>query len=316
MTRILSKLTRRGFIKGAAESTAAMAVLGRVPTAAPANAETYKLTREIPVERGYDVVVAGGGPSGAAAAISAARLGAKVLLIEAVGSMGGMGTNAYVSNWYSLGDGERMIIGGLIEELISTMCLNKQAAPTPATENYKKGDYVDPVGFNPEVLKVLFDRLCHDAGVEVRFFTRVVDADADPRAGRISGVVTNNIEGYRYIAARTFIDCTGDAVLANLCGVKVKAAGTDTPHIMPPTLCALVEDIDYTCFKPDRQQAMVEKAIDDNYFSQADRHVPGLFRSGANTATMNAAHLFNTNALVCRSLSDAMARGRVLDEEY
>lgn len=316
MVGILNKLSRRGFIKKAAESAAMLTVLGRNAAAAPTNPETYKLTRAIPVERGYDVVVAGGGPAGAAAAICAARLGVKVLLLEAIGSMGGMGTNAYVSRWYSLGDGERMVIGGLIEELIGTLCLNKQVAPDPTTENYKRGNYIDSVGFNPEAVKMLFDKLCHDSGVEVRFFTRVVDADADQRTGRIRGVITNNIEGYRYIAAQTFIDCTGDAVLANLCGVKLRAAGRDTPHIMPLTLCALVADIDYTRFKPEQQQAMVEKAIAENYFIQADRHVPGLFRSGTNTATMNAAHLFNTNALVCRSLSDAIAHGRVLVENY
>ena len=52
--------------------------------------------------------MAGGGPAGAAAAICAARLGAKVLLVEATGCLGGMGTNACVSNWYSLGDGQRI----------------------------------------------------------------------------------------------------------------------------------------------------------------------------------------------------------------
>jgi hypothetical protein len=322
MTVTPNDLSRRGFIKGAVESAAAMAVLnksahGSYPNHEPStSSDTYKLTREIPVERGYDVVVAGGGPSGAAAAICAARLGAKVLLIEGIGSMGGMGTNAYVSNWYSLGDGEKMVIGGLIEELIGDLCLSGDAAPTAETLHYKKGNYTDPVGFDPEALKRLFDKLCHESGVEVRFFTRVVDADADPRTGFVKGVITNNIEGYRYIASKTFIDCTGDAVLSNLCGVKLRAAGRDTPHIMPPTLCALVADIDYSRYKPHEQQAMVEKALADNFFTQPDRHVPGLFRSSTDTATMNCAHIFDTNALVTRSLSDAMVRGRVLNENY
>ena len=47
--------------------------------------QTYRLTRDVPVEDGYDVLVAGGGPAGSAAAICAARLGAKVLLVEATG---------------------------------------------------------------------------------------------------------------------------------------------------------------------------------------------------------------------------------------
>jgi hypothetical protein len=85
---------------------------------------------------------------------------------------------------------------------------------------------------------------------------------------------------------------------------------------MPPTLCAMISDIDYDRLKKGTQQAMVEKAIADGFFSQPDRHVPGLFRSGKSTATMNAGHLFNTNALKCRSLSDAMVLGRKLVDEY
>src|ERR1035438_10578557 len=113
MTNIWNKLSRRGFLKGAA-GTAAAATASGGAVAAVTGHETFKLNREIPVERGYDVVVAGGGPSGAAAAICAARLGAKVLLLEGIGSMGGMGTTALISLWFSISDGEKLTIGGLI----------------------------------------------------------------------------------------------------------------------------------------------------------------------------------------------------------
>ncbi len=69
--------------------------------------ETYRLTRDIPVEDRYDVVVAGGGPGGSAAAVCAARLGAKVLLAEATGCLGGMGTSGLVSSFGPVSDGER-----------------------------------------------------------------------------------------------------------------------------------------------------------------------------------------------------------------
>jgi hypothetical protein len=313
MKNLWNRLTRRGFMTGAGGVAASLPA--PASPAAPIG-NTYQLTRRIPVERGYDVVVAGGGPSGAAAAICAARLGAKVLLLEAAGSLGGMGTNAYVSNWYALGDGERIVIGGLISELIALLCEGGYAAPA-ATQNYRNRKYVGTVGFNPEGLKIVFDRLCQQAGVEVRYFTRVIDADVDARARRVNGIVTNSVEGYRHIQAKTFIDGTGDAVLADLCGVPCRAAGRDTRNIMPPTLCAVIADLDYTRWgKSGSQQAMVEKAIADGYFSQPDRHVPGMMRSGETTATMNAGHLFRTDALQTRSLSDAMLRGRLLVEEY
>jgi ribulose 1,5-bisphosphate synthetase/thiazole synthase len=309
--KFLDKLTRRGFL-GSAGAAAAAPVAFSQP-AAPQN--TYRLTRDVPMEQGYDIVVAGGGPSGAAAAISAARLGAKVLLIEAIGSMGGMGTNAFVSNWYSLNNGEEVVVGGLIVELIQALYRAKQVAPA-AVDDIEKGRMLNAVGFNPEGLKILFDKMCHDLGVEVRYFTRVIDVDCDQRTKRVRGVITSNIEGYRYIAAKAFIDCTGDAVLTTLTGAKVRAAGHDTPNIMPPTLCATISDIDYEKFKKGNQQAMVEKAIAEDFFTQADRHVPGLFRSGTTTATMNAGHLFHMDALNCRSLSDGMVHGRQLAQEY
>jgi ribulose 1,5-bisphosphate synthetase/thiazole synthase len=312
---IWNKLSRRGFLQGAAGSTVAGTASGAA-MAAVAGQETFKLTREVPVERGYDVVVAGGGPSGAAAAICAARLGAKVLLLEGIGSMGGMGTNALVSLWFSISDGEKLTIGGLIKELADTLCRNHETSPE-AYEAFEKGKIVGSVGFRPEALKLLFDKLCKDAGVEVRFFTRVIDADVDRRKSRVNGVIASNVEGYRYIAAKTFIDCTGDAILSDLCGVKSRAAGKDTKNIMPPTLCAVVSDIDFDRLKKGPSQAaMIEKAIAEDYFTQADRHVPGIFRSGATTAIMNAGHLFHTNSLDCRSLSDGMAKGRLLVQEY
>jgi len=72
-----------------------------------------------------------------------------VLLIEAIGSMGGMGTNAFVSNWYSLNNGEELMIGGLILELIQKLYQANQVAPA-AVQDIEKGRLLDAVGFNPE----------------------------------------------------------------------------------------------------------------------------------------------------------------------
>jgi len=277
-------------------------------------AKSISLTRKLAVEEGFDIVVAGGGSAGVAAAISAGRLGAKVLLLEATGALGGMGSNGCVSVWYSLGDGKRMIVGGLIKELVESLCRSGSVGPA-AQESFERRGYFDNVAFNPESLKILLDRLCLEAGVEVRFYSRVVDAQANPETGVVDGVVVNSVEGNGYVRAPAFIDASGDAVLAELCGAKSRAAGRDTSKIMPPTLCALIADVDYSKFDGS-QQRMVEKAVADGFFSQADRHVPGLFRNGGSTAIMNAGHLFGTDALKTRSLSAAMAKGRLLAQEY
>jgi hypothetical protein len=318
--RMMQTSTRRSFLKTSALGLTGAATLTRATTAAAdkpnTSAKTFQLSREIPVEDGFDLVVAGGGPAGAAAAICAARLGAKVVLVEGTGSLGGTGTNALVSYWYSLTDGTKSLAGGLCLELVQTLCRDNAASPN-ALEKFQKGLPVGSIGFQPEALKLLLDKLCHDAGVEVRFFTRVIEADADLQQHCVRGVVTSSVEGLRCLRAATFIDATGDAILADLCGAPARAAGRDTPHIMPPTLCAALADVDWDRFGKKNQQALVEQAIADGFFSQADRHVPGVFHNGpGNSAMMNAGHLFHTDALKTRSLSDAMVRGRQLVQEY
>lgn len=208
---------------------------------------TYSFERSIQIEEGYDIVVAGGGPSGSAAAICAARCGAKVLLVEAMGCLGGMGTSALVSAWSDLADGERMIVGGIMSELIETMYERGHYRPNIDTNAWRTRLH-GGMGFNAEGLKRLLDELCLKAGVEIRFFTRLIDVDFDASRSVINGVVINNVEGHRYIKARAFIDATGDAVLTNLCGAPCREAGRDTKHIMPPTLCSAQAGVDTDAF--------------------------------------------------------------------
>jgi hypothetical protein len=165
--------------------------------------------------------------------------------------------------------------------------------------------------------------LAVDAGVETRFFTRLIDVDADREHRVVRGVILNNIDGHRYVAAQTYVDATGDAVLANLCNTRCREAGRDTPNIMPPTLCALCAGIDWDRAKDDPrdlnpadQQAYLEQAIDDGYFSHRDRHLPGMFHVGRSVGILNAGHVFQMDALRNQSLTDGMMRGRQLAMEY
>ncbi|MEX1016817.1 MAG: FAD-dependent oxidoreductase [Phycisphaeraceae bacterium] len=277
--------------------------------------KTRELVRKVPVEDRYDVLVAGGGPAGTAAAISAARLGARVLLVEGTGCLGGMGTSGMVANWYALSDGRRMLVQGLFREVLETMHERGHLPPGVEPERWHEKLH-GGMGFNAEGLKPLLDELCVQAGVEVRFVTRVIDAEADPETGEVEGVVINNIEGHRFVQAGTYIDATGDAVLADLCGAGSRRAGRDTEHIMPPTLCSVQANIDFAPFNFDLQQEKVHQALADGFFSQHDRHVPGLFRSGESIGILNAGHLFGTDALDARSLSDGYMWGRRLAVEY
>ena len=284
--------------------------------------DSFHLVRDIPVEEGYDLVVAGGGPAGSAAAICAARLGAKVLLLEATGCLGGTGTSGLVTAFDPMANGERMLVGGFMRELVESMYERGFLAPH-VTPDFWRRIFHRWTPFRAEGLKLVLDELVTDAGVEVRFFTRVIDADVDNTTKTVRGVIANNVEGYRYIQARTYVDATGDAVLTDLCSAPTREAGRDTPDIMPPTLCSLCAGIDWDRAKsrpdvngPANQQALIEKAIEDGHFSHRDRHVPGMFHAGDTVGMLNAGHVFHMDALRCRSLSDGMMRGRQLAQEY
>lgn len=276
---------------------------------------TYHLARNIPVEEGYDLVVAGGGPAGAAAAICAGRLGAKVLLIEATGCLGGMGTSGLVTAFDPMADGEKCLVGGFMREVVET--LYERGFLTPGIDpNIWRKLYHRWTPFNVEGYKLLLDELATAAGVEVRFFTRVIDADVQSSDRVVNGVVLSNIEGYRFVAARTFIDCTGDAVLANLCGCACREAGRDTPRIMPATLASLFAGIDFSQFEYKDQQDGLRRALTDGHFTQHDRQLPGMSRVGNSVGYLNGGHLFDLNALRCNDLTQGMMLGRRLAQEY
>lgn len=254
--------------------------------------KTYRLVRDIPVKEGYDLVVVGGGPAGSAAAICAGRLGAKVLLIEATGCLGGMGTSGLVAAFDPMADGERMLVGGFMRELVETMYARGFLNPGVDPNNWRK-NYLCWTQFNVEGLKLLLDEFAEAAGVEVNFFTRVIDVDVDSNNNYVNGVIASNIEGYCYIQAKTFIDATGDAVLADLCGVPCREAGRDTPQIMPATLTSLFANIDWTrCIKKTHHNLLL-KAISEGHFTQPDRHLPGLSRIGVTMGYLNG-DIFST----------------------
>jgi hypothetical protein len=316
----MANLTRRRFLKSTAwgVSSGAGALL---TTAGPASenektdapTKTFTLTRQIPVESGYDLVVCGGGPAGTAAAICAARLGAKVLLVEATGWLGGAGTSALVNAFDPMGDGQKMLVGGLMREIVETMYERKMLKPNIDPDTWRK-KFHHWTAFQVEGYKLLLDELVTQAGVEVRFFTRMIDVEADHRAGRVSGVVLQNIEGYRFVESKCYVDATGDAVLADLCRVPCREAGRDTPAPMAATLCSLHAGIDWS--RMGNQQKAVEQAVEDGHFTQPDKHLPGMQRVNQTVGFLNGGHLFHLNALKCRDLTDGIMLGRKLAQEY
>ena len=305
----MKKSTRRDFL--ACSGIGALGMMAGVPAYAGVsqhssekkeNAGTYQYSRKIPIHDDYDLVVAGGGPAGSAAAISAARLGAKVLLVEATGCLGGTGTASLVTLFSLVSSGKEMIVRGLMKEIIESMYHRKFLHPGINPNHWQTSLHGIP--FLVEGYKLILDELATSAGVHVKFYTRVIDVDADAKKGQVTGMILSNIEGQSYVKAKTFIDCTGDAYIADLSGVTCREAGKDTPTIMPPTLCSLVTGFDVSKLRGIEQQNFVYKGFEDGTLSQKDRHLPGLFPINNAIGFLNAGHVFNVNALRCNELTD------------
>lgn len=169
--------------------------------------------------RTWDVIVAGGGTAGAVAGIAAARTGARVLVVEAQGSLGGTGTNAWVTPLMRNVSGGQNLNRGLTDELKARL----RARGDGATDAGGNDNW-----FNPEGLKFVLEELLQEAGGEVLYHTQVVQPLMD--GGHIGALVVHNKGGLQALRAAVFIDATGDADVAALAGVPFQAGDEDGVH--------------------------------------------------------------------------------------
>jgi len=169
----------------------------------------------------YDVVVAGGGSAGVGAAVGAARAGAKVLLLERHGCLGGAAAVRNVltlCGLYTLGEDCRMVVGGVGAEVVEALKA-RQAITGP---HRFRGVFSC---FDPEAMKVVLDDLVAGAGVDMRFGATLSGATRD--GGRISAVEWTDHGGTHEVQAGAFVDCTGDGDLAHLGGASTRYGNAD-----------------------------------------------------------------------------------------
>lgn len=161
----------------------------------------------------WDLIVAGGGMAGTSAAISAARNGLKVLLIEKNGFLGGCATASLVTPMMKNNDAKNNPLNqGLCKEILNRLAKYKHSATHPDG---------NPGWFNPEELKFLLDDLCDEAGIDILFDTVIVGAEKE--GSKIISVNCVNKAGYQKYHADFFIDATGDADLAAYAGVPFES---------------------------------------------------------------------------------------------
>jgi ribulose 1,5-bisphosphate synthetase/thiazole synthase len=162
--------------------------------------------QEVPVSHEADVVVVGGGTSGFIAATAAARLGARTLLVERFGYLGGCTTTTYNTGLGAFGDSEgNQIIAGLGWEFVKRMEREGQC--------FLSGHR--PQLWPPWTKKVALD-MVEEAGVTLLFYTWVEGVVKDGDV--VSGLVVVNKGGRQVIRARAFVDASGDADVAAFAG--------------------------------------------------------------------------------------------------
>ena len=148
-----------------------------------------------------DVLVVGSGSAGATAAITAAREGASVALVERYGFMGGTSTMVLDTfyGFYTPGDPPRKVVGGVPDLVVDALMERNVALIRPNTYGAGNG-----VTYDPEVLKIVWEQLAHEAGVKLLYHTLVVDVIKEGE--KITGVLAINKREALKIEADVIID--------------------------------------------------------------------------------------------------------------
>ncbi len=189
----------------------------------------------------YDLAVIGGGFAGVAAALAAARAGARVLLVEKSNCLGGAAVNCLVNpfmRYWTEIDGTRVdLSAGIFREIRDRM---------------EALHAMEQKSFLEEELKYVLNEMVGEAGVDLLFHAYIFKAHCcGDRVERVS-VVTRS--GEMEIEADYFVDATGDAQLAYLAGCQT-VLGRASDHLCQPmTLCFRLGNVDVDAFYASRER--------------------------------------------------------------
>ena len=299
-------MNRRDFMKGAALA-ALTAPLARSASAASADGGVV-YSRTLPVKHEVDVFVAGGGPAGVAAAVSAARHGAKVFLAEGHTCLGGMSTAGRVMVFMPTSDGEHTLDAGFGARVRDRL---KREARIKGSAN------------DLEAFKRVYDAEMVEAGVAFSFYTQVADVVAE--GGEIQYVVCAAPSGMWAVKAKIYIDCTGNGDLAVWAGAQWKK-GDAKGHMMPGTLVSYWDGLDWETWKKNPPKpfpgsgqpfgAFLPEANRDKVLSVPDLHFSGIFRQEGGLGLANMGHCFDVDGTDEASLTKALVEGRRSMVEY
>lgn len=184
----------------------------------------YEKERRLPVKKSCDVLIAGGGIAGIAAAIAAARCGAKVLLLERQYLLGGLATLGVITVYLPMDDGKgHQAQFGIVEELFRLSVKHgaettypsvwlEDAPPEERSKTRMSAQY------NPHFFALETEKLLAGLGVEIQYGALACDVTME--GNRIETVIVETISGRSAIAAKAVIDCTGDSHICRYAGAR------------------------------------------------------------------------------------------------
>lgn len=181
----------------------------------------FKDHRKTIQKESYDVIVVGGGIAGISAAVSAARSGAKTLLVEKQTNLGGLATMGLISWYEPLCDGrDNQVIFGLAEELI-------RLSVKYGFENLPQkwgGEGVNEIHYNrfatrfsPTIFSLALEEFARQNGVHVRFDTLATYPVMN--GSKVLGIIAESVSGKEYYPSKSVIDASGDASLSATAGL-------------------------------------------------------------------------------------------------